>query len=85
MDAARKSNQRMLCGRSKGWSLCGRRDAALPRCYFDATRHEIGFDDLRNKYASPKTLGVVTFAGDEAVRSWIGQGRQEHRRRPFSM
>jgi hypothetical protein len=57
------------------------RSVKIPR----ASSHEIGFDDLRNNYASPKTLSVVTFAGDEAVRSRIGQGRQEHRRRPFSM
>jgi hypothetical protein len=58
-------------------------DAMLPRRHFDATRHEIGFDDSRNDSASPKTLVAVAFAGDEATRPRIRQGRQDQRRQPF--
>jgi hypothetical protein len=57
----------------------------IPRRRFDATRHETGFDDLRNNYAWTQTFGAAAFAADEAVRSRIGQGRQDHRRRPFSI
>ena len=58
-------------------------DAMLPRRHFGATRHETGFDDLRNDQASPKTRVAVAFASDEAIRPRIGQGRQDQRRRPF--
>jgi hypothetical protein len=37
----------------------------------------------RRDPASPKTLVTVAFAGDEAVRPQMGQGRQDPRRRPF--
>jgi hypothetical protein len=60
------------------------RDATLPRRYFDATRHEIGFDDLRSNYASPKTFGVVTFAGDEKAAKSTVAGLFRCRRRQSS-